>query len=223
MSKEDGKSAQLIFDSIPLDVFDEQIFIEGSQTGQVPSSFLKNKFKVIQRQGRKGELLKDAISETTCSNIVVLGADGADNPEDIQKILIKLKQGCQLVVGSRFLPEGGRRTHRVLSYRSIGNRFFSFLLSIIFSKNVSDANNLFRGFKKSSIQQLDLKENGESIMFEMTVLALENNLTCGECPTIERPSLNPRSKRNRFISAISFCWLLTKYLVDPRTKAKRRR
>ncbi|MCX6126886.1 MAG: hypothetical protein NTV34_19350 [Proteobacteria bacterium] len=163
------------------------------------------------------------VNYATCENIIVIGLDGADDPLDISKIMIGLRKGNGLVIASRFAPGGSRETDRALSYRSIGNRFFSFMLSIIFSNNITDSNNLFRGFKKSVWSKLQLKQTGDSIMFEQTLQVLENKIPFSEFPTHERKSLSKRRRRNRFLSALEFLFILAKYLFNPRTQGKRRR
>jgi dTDP-4-amino-4,6-dideoxygalactose transaminase len=217
MSRGDGRSARLIFDTIPVGTFDERIFVEGSGDREAAAFFEKGGARVLCEVKGKGALLRQAIELADAENIVVMGMDGADNPEDLSRLLIGLKSGSDLVVGSRFMPGGERATSRLFSYRSIGNRFFSFLLSVLFSRNITDCNNLFRGFKKSAIQGLGLKDGGESIMFEMTLRALDQGLKISEVPTTERTGFERRSRRNRLLSAFAFMGIL---LFRKRTKRK---
>ncbi len=222
MSKNAGRAAELVYQSLPVDTFDDKVVVEASGDESVPDFYRARGYRVVHEAGGKGELLAKAVASTNCENIVVLGLDGADDPGDVDSVLIRLKEGSEVVVASRFMPGGGRETTRALSYRSIGNRFFSFLISVIFSRNVTDSNNLFRGFKKTAFEALGLRERGESVMFEMTLLALESRLKFEECPTVERPAVTKAAKRNRFLSALSFFWIVAKYLLSPSTEGKRR-
>ena len=171
---------------------------------------------VIHEKTKKGIILRKAISKTNCENIIVVGIDEEDDFEDIDSLLISLQNGADLVIASRFMPGGSRDSSRILSYRSIGNRFFSFLISIILNKNVTDCNNLFRGFKRNIFQKLELKEKGESIMFEMTFSALQNNLIVEEIPTSEKRGIISRKKRNRLLSLVAFNWLILKSIIKIR-------
>lgn len=223
LSKGDGKAARMIFDSLPVATFHDQILVEASDDTETPEFYRKKGFKVIHESLGKGASVRKAIEATDCENIVVMGLDGSNDPRDLDKLLIKLKQGHELVIASRFLPGGARNTSRPLSYRSIGNRFFAFLVGVIFSKNITDSNNLFRGFKKSALRKLQLKESGESSMFEMTVQALERGLKFVETPTVEKPELTSRRHRNRLLTGVWFFWILLKYLLNPSTQGKRKR
>jgi dTDP-4-amino-4,6-dideoxygalactose transaminase len=119
MSKEQSRAAQLMIDAIPLGAFDELIFLEGSGKIEETEFFERKGFTIIAERMGKGALLRNALSKTQCENIVVMGADGTDNPEDIHRLLILLQQGNDLVIASRFMPGGGRETYRPLSYRSL--------------------------------------------------------------------------------------------------------
>ncbi|MBI3542152.1 MAG: DegT/DnrJ/EryC1/StrS family aminotransferase, partial [Deltaproteobacteria bacterium] len=132
LSKNNGRAAEMLFDSLPLASFDELIVVEAGDDGRVPEFFAAKGFKVIREQGGKGLSVKRAVESTQCENVVLMGLDGADDPRDLDKLLIKLKQGSELVVASRFMYGGGRQTTRPLSYRGIGNRFFTFLLGVLF-------------------------------------------------------------------------------------------
>lgn len=209
LSKGTRQVARNLFDLLPADQFQEKVFVEASDDSETPAFYAKKGFRVIHEAGAaKGELLKKAVKGATSENIVVLGLDGSDDPRDVDSILIKLREGYDMVVASRFLPGANRYANRPLTYRSLGNRFFSFLLSVLFTRSVTDCNNLFRGFKRSAFDKLHLAENGESITFEMTVKALKGDFKFYETPTTEKPVLAARTRRNRLLSALAFLWIL---------------
>lgn len=219
MSNGDGKAAEHMLDLLPLEEFQELILVEASDDPVTPALFRARGFKVLQERGGKGALLRRAVALTSCEDVVVMGLDGADDPRDLASLRLKLRQGHDLVIASRFLPDGGRETDRAFSYGSSGNRFFTFLLGVVFSRNVTDVNNLFRGFKKASISSLPLAHTGESAMFEMTLRALDASLKLTECATVERrPIVRRRRRRNRILSAFSFMWLLLTYLLGPKRR-----
>lgn len=208
MSKGNRAAAELLVDTLPLTVFEDKILVEGANDAEIIRLFQKRGFRSVHREAGKGDLLREAVQSTNCENIVVMGADGSDDPSDINKILIHLNAGQDLVIASRFMAGGGRQTNRPFTYRSVGNRFFSFLLGILFTKNITDTNNLFRGFKRKAFEKMAVKQRGESVMFEMTLRALGAGMKIYEAPTIERPSMGESHKRNRILSGISFLWIL---------------
>mgnify|MGYP001558184559 CR=1 FL=1 len=210
----DSISLQETVDSIPLDIFDEFILVDDSKSDKIRSFFRQRGFKVVYGAQGKGHALQLGINECKSENIIVMGIGGSDDVRNLDEMLINLKKGVELVIASRFLVGGGRATDESsISFRSIGNRFFTFLLSIVYDKNVTDCNNCLRGFKRKAIVNLNLKEKGDGVFFEMTARSLLKNLKFIEIPTFEKRNIiSVRSKR-RFISAFLFVWILLKQIA----------
>jgi CDP-6-deoxy-D-xylo-4-hexulose-3-dehydrase len=195
---------------------DEADGADGSGNERLRRYFAEFGFRTVDSKnaaGRsKGDLLNAAVNAATCENIVVIGMDGTDNPADIDNILIRLKSGSEMVIASRFVA-GGKRAHKgFITQRSFGNRFFAFLTGLCFGQNVTDTNNLFRGFKRSLFRQLGLENAGDEIMFAATVRGLAGGLTIDEFPTKERAASFAIAKRSRFVSALSFFRILIEAL-----------
>jgi len=204
-------SLDKLTENLSLVGFEQIILADASNHGQI-AEWGKSKAMTVLHYPNlgKGDILKKAVESSTCENVVVMGVDGSDDRDSLDKILLSLNLGNDLVIASRFMSGGKRLENRFLSYRSIGNRFFSFLLSILSTQNISDCNNLLRGFKKETFLSLNLKEKGEGIMFEMTTKSLKNNLKIEEIPTTEYKILIERKRRNRILSALHFIGILIK-------------
>ncbi len=215
LSNGDGTAAISIYDSLPLASFQEFIFVEASDETEAPAFFQSKGFKVLHVKGGKGDSVRKAVEAAQNANIVIMGADGSNDTQDIGKLLVRLRQGADLVIASRFHPEGSRDSTRPLSYRSLGNRLFNFVLSLVYRRNVTDSNNFFRAFHKDFLRQLHLTNPGESALFEMTMKALATDRRVVEIPTREKISLVDRShKRNRFVLALRFTGLLFKQCIS---------
>ncbi|HLD49837.1 MAG TPA: DegT/DnrJ/EryC1/StrS family aminotransferase [bacterium] len=221
--KVDALVLQNMIEKFQLLAFDEAILADAAGSKQIREAFEQAGFKVISASKGKGEILRSAVEAASSRYAVVAGIDGADNPGDANRILLMLQQGHDMVVASRFMPGGGRETDRVFSYRSIGNRFFTFLLSVFFRGNVTDCNNLFRGFKRDAFLALHPKSKGNGIMFELTALALKNSLDYAECPTVERKSLIRYPRASRIGTAFACFGILLKTCWAPRAKVTRAR
>lgn len=218
MSKNSALTAQIVYDTLPLSGFNQLIFAEGSAApSDAPDDsveFFRDKgFQIVRDELGKGELLRRALALTDAEQVVVMGTDGTDNPEDIPRLLVQLKQGSDLTIASRFMPGGGRAAPRPFAFRSLGNRFFSFLLAVLFDYNVTDASNLFRGFKRSAFHKLPITSAGESIMFEMTVRMARARMKISETPTRERASIHTGYKRNRVLTAFAFISVILRSLL----------
>lgn len=184
--------------------FDEVIVMDASDHSRVADFMNKLGVRVYHDQKGKGDRLRKAVEKSKAEDFVVIGIDGTDSIEDAHHLLAELRRGSELVIGSRFLPGGKRSSRGAISAHSLGNRLFTLLLSIAFKKNITDCNNIQRGFKRSTFEKLKLRDSGDSIMFEMTLRALARDIMIDETPVQERPSILPHIKRNRVITGLLF-------------------
>jgi glycosyltransferase involved in cell wall biosynthesis len=77
--------------------------------------------------------------------------DGQHNPADIPRLLRKLKEtGCQMVIGSRFVPGGGGEYSSVP--RSIGIQVFRTILRPILGKPVHDPTSGFVAVNREALE-----------------------------------------------------------------------
>ena len=217
----DELSIDLFIDSLPLGLFDEYYLVESSDNLYLKKHFENKGFTIMPLSSGKGTAIKKIVDQTKNEKVVVMGIDGSDNPDTINEILLNLRHS-EIVVASRFLPGAKRNRDKFLKYRSFGNRFFNFLLDIIFNKNITDCNNTFRGFKKLSFKRLDVQDDGDNFMFEMSLKALENKLIYLEIPTIEKRSYIRAVRRRSFLNAFHFLMILMKYLFAKNTLRKRK-
>jgi glycosyltransferase involved in cell wall biosynthesis len=82
-------------------------------------------------------------------HVIRVDGDGQHDPKDIPKILATLKQtGCQMVIGSRYLVNGGKFTSPV---RGAGIMLFRLILRPILGKWVSDPTSGFVGVNQEAL------------------------------------------------------------------------
>lgn len=217
----DDVRVQLFLDTLPLSEFDETILVESERNSKLRMAFEQRDFKIVSSFGPKGRSVADAMAATQNENIIFIGIDGSDNASDMNSLLIKLKNGADMVIASRFMAGGSRVNKGVLTGRSLGNRFFTFLVGILFRQSITDTNNLFRGIKQSKIRTLKLDNSNDDVMFEMTVKALSHGLQIEEVPTNEKEVVFSINKRSRFIAAFSFLLILTKNINSGFRRAKK--
>jgi len=201
-------SLEKCLSDIPYDSFDEVVLADASPA---PLESILAHFpgkRVDCRGCGKGESLRRAMAQSTGEDVVVLGLDGADRPEDAFEILLHLGKGRDLVIASRFVQNGRRNSPRSAAYRSLGNRFFTLLLNLQRNGNLTDSNNLFRGFKRSFYLEARTKENGDGVAFELSKAALGLKKTIVEIPTTENAIVLKGKPRNHLNTALCFLRVL---------------
>lgn len=113
--------------------------------------------------------------------VVTLDSDGQHNPDQIPDIIEPiLKGGYDIVIGSRFINENDKK--KVPLYRSVGIRTITKFTNQASYKNITDAQSGFRGYRRHTIEQINLVEDGMRISTEILLRAVQKKLTVKEVP-----------------------------------------
>jgi len=105
--------------------------------------------------------------------IVTIDADGQHDPNDIPKLLEKIREGYDFVIGRRNL-----RVYPLI--KKIGNFILNFLTNLISGTTLSDTESGFRAFNKKAAMLFlsQTRESGYAIASEMVIIAGHRNLKC---------------------------------------------
>jgi dolichol-phosphate mannosyltransferase len=114
---------------------------------------------------------------------VEIDSDLSHDPASIPSLLAPLADGCELVIGSRYVPGGSIpawRWHRRLLSRG-GNVYSSFVLGL----HVADSTAGFRTYTASLLERIDLgsvRADSYGFQIEMTYRAVEAGAQVTEVP-----------------------------------------
>ncbi len=108
--------------------------------------------------------------------VVTLDADGQHLPEEIPLLINKLKEGFDAVIAKRDF-----RSRNVPFTRKAGNLLDSYILSKLTGKDVYDAQNGFRAFRKEVLLRLynSILTNSFPYEAELVVKLVKNNFKIG--------------------------------------------
>ena len=127
----------------------------------------------------KGSAMKtgaDAAFKLGADAVIFIDADGQHKIEDLPEFIKKLKEGYDVVLGSRNLGL------KVPLIRFIGNKFASVLVNILFQIYVSDLLCGFRAVTKNTYKKMDLESQGYGIETEMVIKVKQYKLNYCEVP-----------------------------------------
>ena len=143
-----------------------------------------------------GSALLNGIDQAQGTYIIMGDADDSYDLSKLDEFVKRLRGGADLVMGNRFaggiMPGAMPPLHRYL-----GNPVLSSLGRILFKSKVGDFHCGLRGFRKSSIQDLNLISTGMEFASEMVVKATVLGLRVEEVPTILHPDGRSRKPHLR--------------------------
>ena len=109
-------------------------------------------------------------------------ADDSYDFTDIMPFLNELREGYDLVMGNRF--KGGHQARAMPPlHQYLGNPVLTGIGRLLFHSPVGDFHCGLRGFRKSSVLQMDLQTTGMEFASEMVVKATLMNIRITEVPT----------------------------------------
>jgi len=98
----------------------------------------------------------------------------------MQPLIDTLKQGFDIVIGSRFLRSDDR--DKVPKFRSFGIRTITKLTQVASYRDITDSQSGFRAYGKNALSKINLYEDGMAVSTEILLRAGEKKLLVAEVP-----------------------------------------
>jgi len=164
--------------------------------------------KLIVRKKKEGmgTAIRHGLNQGKGKFLISMDVDSLD-AKDIIRFMDKLKQGVDLVVGSRY-KKGGfyeKKRFRTVIKNTIstyGNKF----LRVLFQTRITDFSLNFRGFKANAWRSIKTKEKGNAFMMETIVKASQKHLKIVELPVIFHDRVYGESKFRPIKQSVRVLW-----------------
>ena len=184
-------------------------------TGKVVEdiSKLNNKINLIKRHKKLGlgSAYRDGFKwglEKGYNYFLEMDADFSHSFKDLVKIL-EVSTSADMVIGSRYIEEGGSigwdTRRKMLS--SFANNFSKFLLKT----NINDMTSGFRCYSNKALSEISYettKSDGYAFQVEMSVRAVQKQLSIKEVPIIFNERRLGKSKMSKKIVYEAFLYLV---------------
>ncbi len=138
--------------------------------------------------------------------------DGQHRADEIIKLLDPYQlNGTDLVVGSRFLSKNGYRSSIL---RVIGGKFFSFAVSVIMRRKITDTTSGFRLYSKNAMKQFAISYPEDYPEVESLIVAHKKGLIIKEVPSQMKPRIMGRSSITRMRAVYYMVKVLLAIFID---------
>ena len=133
---------------------------------------------------------------------MTMDADFSHNPKYIPDFVKKIKEGNDIVLGSRYIPGGGIGNWGV--HRTIISKGANYLAKFVLKLNTKDNTTGYRAYKREVLERIDLdsvKSNGYSFLMEMVFWCQYHQFKIAETPIffdIRRHGASKISKKEIF-------------------------
>ncbi|MBT8147835.1 MAG: glycosyltransferase family 2 protein [Gammaproteobacteria bacterium] len=206
-AKNEARNLELLLPRLADSVeFLECIVVDDGSTDETVEVCRKHSVRVISNPYAKGNgaAIKAGAKAARGDIIVFMDGDGQHRPGDIARLLEKLAQGFDMVVGAR-----GRKS-QADSYRAMGNGIYNRLASWMTGQRVDDLTSGFRAVKAKWFREfLYLLPNGFSYPTTITMAFFRSGYSIGYVP-IETESRLGDSHINLVKDGIRFLIIIFK-------------
>lgn len=176
---------------------DEVFYVDDGSGDRSVEMAEKSGAKVIKLYANhgKGFALRTGIYlalENGTDVVVTLDSDGQHYPNDIPKFLEKIKEGYDVVIGSRYEGKFYTFPRNVLGNFGLNflTNFFSYgPQNLPRHKWLGDTQSGFRAFKAEALKKMNLSAKRYEIEGEMVFEIAINNLRVKEIPIVTKPKI----------------------------------
>lgn len=144
----------------------EIIVVDDGSTDETADTATKLGARVVSHPYSKGNgaAIKSGARAATGETLVFMDADGQHKPEDVGRLLKRLEEGYDMVVGARGLAS------QAGAHRAVANSLYNVLASWMVEQKVEDLTSGFRAVKASLFRQfLYMLPNGFSYPTTITM------------------------------------------------------
>ena len=132
---------------------DEIVIIDGGSTDGTIEECKKMGFEVvIQKNKGHGGAILTGVNHTKSDFIVIWSPDGNHEPEEIPKLIAKIKEGYDQVLISRFGK--GSNNEDAGYFDGFGNKMFAFLTNVFFGGKWTDSLNESRIISRKAMMDI---------------------------------------------------------------------
>ncbi len=209
------EGVKALFKDIPFNQFDECFVIDGGSKDGTKEFFEERNIKVISQEKKgRGEAFRIGMEISNSDAIVFFSPDGNEDINDIVKLADAIKQGNDMAIASRFLPESQTdEAGSFIPYRSWANQIFTSLANLCFKGNLTDAINGFRAVNKNKFKELKINADGFAVEYQMSIRAMKKKQRVKEILTIERKRIGGESTAKSIPTGFKILKVLLKEIL----------
>jgi len=218
-------SIEKVLNEIDKQNIDEILIIDGHSTDGTVELVKKLGYRLVFQEGRGlGKAIEKGIRCTKGEVIVIVDADGSHDPNDMPKLINKLEEGFDVVVGSRyttgpmikglFSPNRCSSSYDDTFIRAFGNRLFTCLCRKLYGLNIHDTLMGFKAFKRSVLKKIKLNETGQQFDVEILIKAKKAGFKIGEVPVIEHKRVYGKSKLSVPYHGFKVLWVIIREMFS---------
>ena len=153
--------------------------------------------RLLWRPGKMGPGSAHADGYKFAEGEIVVGMDTdfSHSPFDIPRFVAKIKDGFDIVVGSRYIHGGQYEVKSLQTLKkSIASRLGNILIHLLAGVPVHDFTTALRAVRREVVHDVETKSKGNSFFMEFIIKAYREGYKMTEVPIVFRDRISGKSK-----------------------------
>lgn len=203
------EAIQKVLPHIKREWVDEIIVVDGGSTDGTVEYCESLGYPVLRQKKRGyGRGMHELIARAQGDIIIEFMGDGNCKVETIPLLVEKVKEGYDLVIGSRYMP--GAKSYDDTPMTRFGNWMFTRVIGVLFGTRVYDAMMGYRAYRKDAFRSLEMDTPGLCFPTQGTIQFARFGYRIAEIPSDEPARLGGVRKAKNIQTGLELCGMIGK-------------
>jgi glycosyltransferase involved in cell wall biosynthesis len=191
---------------------DEILVLDGGSTdGTIEYAKSKGYRVVMQKSKGITNASREGIKAAKGDYIIAFSPDGNSVPEVIPKLIKKINEGYDMVIGSRYLK--GAKSDDDDPVTSFGNWMFTKMINICFGGKYTDTLVMARAYRKNIVKELHINVPRAGLEPILSIRCAKEKLKVTEIPANEPKRIGGKRKMNPLLNGFDILRLIVAELM----------
>jgi glycosyltransferase involved in cell wall biosynthesis len=193
---------------------DEMIVADGGSTDGTIEWCEAHGLRVLRQRGRGyGAAMREVMEIAKGEYVIEFMADGNSDPTAIPRLVAKISEGYDLVVGSRYID--GARSYDDTVVTRFGNWCFTKIVNVLFHASFSDAMMGFRAYRIAAFRTMEVDEDGLTFPTQGSIQFTKYGYKVGEVGASEPKRIGGVRKAHNFYTGLELIKMIAREYVRP--------